>query len=648
MLFLATVGLLGYFAFISTSINNVPIERSDRQALPLDEESARGSKVRFKSYDKEGNEIITGSSNKVTRNNDSRITLEDGLRMRINRSGQVYSVIADSYGIGDDGHQVMTADPGNKIVLTVDDTRIETAGPLFYYEEQDLFTTDAVAVFSLGESMGKAHGLRYKPETFLELLGDNELLTRDAESELLLLADYMRFDDIDKKGLIRNGTITSRARPDQPETKLEAEEIQLLYRGGTKGESLALIQATLDGSPAKLAWDQGDLVSSSFQVCYDESGTWIEELITDVDAHFSMRTNDGYLLYGTGGQLSLWMERGTPVELSGNAPIDIDGYREGAETLRLAGQSGLETRFREGRAYSTRLFGQPTFSYGTQEGVAGGFRISHNERNILFSGGSELWDSAEDIRVKADQILLSDWDQEEKEVNAFQFVEITFQENSPDIVQSFGDELKLLLPSRFIQLVGEPAKVNRRNLTIDAHDIQIDRLDDELFDLTATASNTEVYLLMATENGSAQIQAKSLKYTGEKDVLVFEDVSRAVLPGQGELSCEIMTVTLRDKGDKKVIDTISAENEVLFTGTIDDEGTARTLHCRADKMLYRQAEEVIYFYGESREVVFTHPSGEFRGKELTYQLKDGTIRGGSDKHGTTRTTINIDDDQLPL
>lgn len=646
-LFLATLGLLGYFAFISSEINNVPIEESDRQALPLDEESVRGNKVRFKSYDRDGNEIISGSSNKVKKEGESRLTMEEGLELNIKRSGQHYGVTADSYGVDEEGRQVMTADPGNLILLTLDDMRLETEGPLFYLEEQDLFTTDAVARFEMGTSRGVAHGLRYQPQVFLEMLGNNELSTRDERGDMRLLADYMRFDHLAKNALIRNGTMTSSAGPDQPATELKADEIQLVYRGAEGDQPLSLVQATLDGAPARIEWDQGDLVSSSFQVCFDNAGTWVEELITDVDAHFSTRTDDGYLLYGTGGQLSLWMNRSVPVELSGNAPIEIEGQRGDGEVLKLIGKQGLRTRFVDGGAHSTRLFGEPSFSYGTQAGVAGSLRISHSERNILFGEGAELWDQVQDIRVKADQILLSNWDQEQREINAFAFVELTFQEAGEEVVQSFADELKLVLPNRFIQLKGEPAKVNRHNLTIDARDMQIDRVDDEIFNLVASASdNAEVYLLMVMEGGTARIQAKKLDYQGEKDLLVFENVSEAVLPGQGKLSCEIMTVSLRDRGDRKVIESITAENEVLFTGTIEEDGVLRPVHCRSDKMLYGHNQEVITFMGEGREVVFTHPSGEFRGKELTYNLKDGTIRGGSDKHGTTRTTISLDD-QLP-
>ena len=634
------IAVLGYFAFISSDVETVPIERSDRAAAALPKETMMGEDVQYKSFDSKGNEIVSGSSKKVTQTGEDNLKLEEGLELKIRIEGKDYRIEADSYGPGDDEAQIMTANPGNTILLSVEDVTIETEGPLIY-DKDGVFSTEAVAKFRMGDASGESSGLRYQPDVFLELLKDCNFQSRGEQGNLRITSDYMLMREEDGKGRIQNGILTSVSIDGASQTQLMADEIDLIFDGGREGQPFRLVEASLTGEPTRFDWSQGNLSSSRFDACFDDSGKWLAELITGPDSQFGAETEDGYRLYGSSGQLSLWMNNDEPRELSGRSPIAIEGHKQDGSLLRLAGKNGLETVFSEGRAYSTRIFGEPTFSYDGQEGSAGNLRASHNERNIIFSEGSELWDSEQQVRVKADRILLSDWDQEEKEVNAFDFVQVSYEAEGA-ASQCFADEMKFKLPGHYMLLKGSPAKVNRQDMTIDAGELEITQIDDEWFNLKAGAVGSgEVALLLITENGPAQIRARGLDYRGEEDRLIFDNVIQAILSEQGELSCQTMEVNLRDRGEKKVVDNLVASGDVIFSGMTPDEEEPKPVNCQAETMTYTEAEGVLYFTGASQPVVLTHPSGSFRGKELTYNLKDGSIRGDSDKHGSTKTTISL-------
>jgi len=642
---LLMIAVLGYFVFISGDVTQeIPIEKSSEQSGMITEDTMLGTDAHYKSFNPKGDVLSTGSSMKVTIEGEN-LRLEDGLELETYEiGGKKYSVKADSFGVDNENQKILTAEPGHKIILTGEDVSIETVGPLIYDNQQSIFSTESVAYFKMGDAQGHSQGLRYKPDVFLELQRDCVFNTISETEKSTITADHIYFRNSIRKGLIRKGLLTTTSHDGSRQTRMEALEIEVLYHGGNSQEPFRLEQASLSGEPARFSWNNGDMTSTVFEACFDGTGKWIEELLTGVDAHFSAQTEDGYQLYGRGGQLSLLMEQSIPRELLSHEAIELEGAKEEGAVLRLVGKAGLETQFSEGQAYSTRLFGQPTFSYGGQEGAAGNIRVSHNERNIIFSEGAELRDQAQQVRIKADEILLSNWDQEAKEINAFKFVEITYREDEPDVAQCFGDELKFLLPQYYIKLKGAPAQVNRQNLTIDANTIEMDRMDELSFDLKAGSTvNNEVNVIMATDEGSSHIQARDLIYKGETDLLVFDNVIKAVFPEKGQLFCKQMTVRLKNKGETKVVETIEAEGDVLFEGVLMDSGEPKPVNCRADQLRYNQSEGLIYFIGKGRNLVFNHPAGVFEGRELTYNLKDGAIRGDSDKHGTTVTRIKIDE-----
>jgi len=632
---------LGYFAYLSTKRTMVPIERRAVDDEPA-AERIKGRDVRYKSYDAEGNEIISGSSNKVTQTGDEQFELAEGLALKFNQDGKRYEVRADRFEDAGDGRQVLSAEPGGEIFLGVEDVTIRTSGPLIYNDTTGVFATEAQAEFSMGEARGSALGLRYKPDEFLELQRETLFFTDGPRENVAINADFIRIDQLERQCVIRDGSLVSFRG--EAQTRLTAEDILLSYEGGRKGEPFLMRRAMISGAPASFAWDDGGLDASSFEACFDPEGRWVEEVLTEEDAVFTAQTADGYLIYGQGGQLLLTAAAAKPQVLASQSAIRIESRKAVGPSASLSGSGGFETRFRDGQAYSTRLFGAPHFTYGLQRGQAGSIRVMHGERNILFSQGAELEDRAERVRVLGDEIILDGWDQPEKAIYAADFVQIEYGAEAGQAIHCAGDSLKLRLPSREAKLEGQPARAWREGQEIEAGTIEINRAEteEEGYDLRAVG---DVALAMDSENGRALVRAKSMNYDAAKRILDFDTVIRAVLPGQGELSCGALQAGLKEKNRERALSFVKAAEQVIFNGMIMTEGELKPISCQADRMDYQAEEAVIHFRGVGKDVVFKHPSGELTGRELTYFLNDGSIRVDSVTHGTTQTIINLKDNR---
>ncbi len=628
--------VLGYFVLISTDRSVVPIERSHSRDEPAAEEKTTGSDVRYKSYDASGNELVAGSSRKVTQTGERKLQLKDGLTLRFNQDGKRYDVRADSFKDADDGRQILSAEEGGQIYLAVDDVVIETGGPMIYDDVAGEFYTDARATFRVGEARGQAVGLRYKPDVFLELKRDTVFYSEGPEGDLEIDADFLRLDQTAQTASIRNGVLISSR--DGQQTRLTAETINVAYDGDRKGAPFHLKRALLEGAPASFTWEDGGLDAAAFEVCFDETGAWIEELLTEEDAVFAAITSDGYAIHGQGGQLRLLAEGAKPKTLASQSAILIESRKAVGPVASLIGHGGFETQFRQGAAYSTRVFGRPEFQYDQQEGRAGSIRVMHEEGNILFSEGAELWDRAQNVRVRGDEIILDGWDLGEKEIFASKFVKIVYRQGEPDALQCAGDSLRLLLPKQFVRLTGSPARAWREGQAVEGEVVEIAHADEDRYDLRA---DRKVKLTMVVENGPMFIRAKSMTYAAAAETLEFDTVIQALIPGEGELSCDYLQAGLKRRGQKRFLEFVKASENVIYNGSILSEGKRQPISCQADRLDFFEGQRVIHFRGVGKDVVFKHPSGELTGRELTYFLNDGSIRVDSVTHGTTQTIINL-------
>ncbi|CAM2008912.1 LptA/OstA family protein [Acanthopleuribacter pedis] len=633
LIFLMIV-ICGYFVYLSTKTETVPIEKTDPSKADLPQ-GLRGRDVRHAAFDAEGNLIQSGTSSQVTLIGEDQLELEGGLELEATENGRRYHIKADRYRNNKDKSQVLEAAKGSVVILAESDgLRLETPGPVVAHPD-GTYTSDAEVAFFLGESRGTCKGLRYQPYAFVELQNAVKFdVSRGDQGAVSIEAEHLKLDQSKARGIIQRGVVDCVDEAGNL-AKLQSETIEFSFRT-RKNHNIIMEQATVIGEPGRFQWNQGALQSPRLDIRFDENGRLLRDIRTGAQARFDMAAEDGYRMNADTGALTLTLDGSLPSKLTSDDPLTLNAQRDTPATLHLVGEKGLETQFEAGRAVNTFITGNPTFTYGGQAGKAGELRISHRERNIIFSSGSELLDKDEDISIYGDRILLTNWDQEEREIFAFRFVTITYRLSEPTPTRCWGDQLELKLPSHTFKITGNPAKLQHEEHTIKAPEINLRKIDEDLFELE---TDDRVSLNLQTEEGLFQLEAKTMKLSQGTGLLVFQNVTEAVLPGRGKLSCDLMEVEVKKENDQQVVERLTATGDVLFQGSVTDkEGKASPVSGQSETMIYTRAEDTLQFLGNNKDVVFNHPSGEFVGPELTYNLKDATMRSGP---GTTRINSKI-------
>ncbi|CAM2068276.1 OstA-like-N domain-containing protein [Sulfidibacter corallicola] len=639
LLVLLMIGTGTFFAWISTRTQTVPIEKSS-PAKPNGTQGLHGKDVVHKAYDSEGRLIQSGTSREVTLVGEKNLELQGGLELHFERNNRRYTIKADSYSNLENGGQILRADSNDKVLIREDGgLEIETPGPITV-DAEGVYRTESSAEFRMGNSSGECVGLAYKPFAYVTL--EREALfhiDRDSEVHLSLAANRLHLDTAQARGTLDQGRLTSYSTGGQSST-LSSETIEFLFNGGTRNVPFRLERAEVRGNPARFSWNHGVLTSPRLDAQFDAGGKQVRDIRTGAQAHFTAKTEDDYLLEADTGALHLTVIDSMPGKLQSQAAIKVQARKENAPNLILRGESGIETLFENGVAVSTFIHGKPHFRYGNQTGKAGDLRVSHREHNIIFSQGSELIDADEEVRIYGDEILLTNWDQEDKEIFAFRFVEIVHRTDDPEPTRSWGDELRLALPGHHFKLRGAPAKLQHAQHTITAAEIDIRQIDEDLYEVR---TDDRVSLNMQTEQGLFQLDAKTMNFSQATSVLHFQNVEKAVMPPHGELSCDFLEVGLVEEGEKRFVDYLKARQDVIFKGSYQQDETAQPVSGRADELIYSRVDQTIQFLGNNRDVVFNHPSGEFKGPELTYYPNDGTMRAGS---GMTTINSNSLDNSL--
>jgi len=646
LLVLATIGLMGYFVFLTRDQQAPRIERPpehrDESAGPL---LGQGEETRYTRYDADGNLIMDGTSDKTVQTGEEGFVLE-GVSFNYRRDGRAFSVVAAKMVTEDGGRAVMSADaadPDDEIVLVEENgIRIETRGPL-YQDPDGTIHTEAVADFFLEKSRGSCKGLRYRSESFLELKKDVVFVDRTDEAVTDIEAAYLMVEDLTRTGLIRDGVITTRDA--RGTNLLVAERIDVQFRRPLHEGDLSMDRAVLSGAPATVVWHRGDLSASHFEICFDASGRWAEEMVTGSDAQFGTETNDGFDFTGRSGRLVLRLSRSVPRLLRGQEPIRIDGRRAGDDRkIALSGKEGLETEFLDGAISSTRIFGEPVFAYGDTVGSAGNLRVLHSQHQILFSGGAELEEKAQGVKVQGDEVLLTNWDERDKEIFAFDFVEIHYARPGATPIDGYGDKLELHLPRNYVKLEGEPARFKRAEETIEAAIIEVTEIDREVFDLV---TDVDVVVTKVTREGTYWIEARKMTYGGRQRVLRFEGVREAILPDRGRLSCDEMEIWLKPFRAEESVDKMEARGNVFFRHVVVDEDGEQPVTCQADILTLNVPANEAIFKGVDKDVVITQGASSSRMRELIYDLDDGSVTAYAEKQGRTQTTVPIKQNRKP-
>jgi len=635
VLILVTVLVLTYFALLSRDVESVRFEKSPQEAIENGVQG-QGTDGSYRQYDSQGNVITWGKASRATRVEDAHFILEQP-RIRHIVNGRTFFIQADSLKTGADNTRTMEAEPGSRIELIEEGgIEIRTPGPMVQTAD-GLVETKTEAEFKMGNAQGHCKGLRYLSGSYLEMLGQ-VVFTQTAETSTIIIeADYLKLDQTGQTGTIRGGRMISRSL--QGESAFAARDIDISFKALAVGR-FSMDRARLKGSPARFIWEDGDLASTEFDICFDQSGRLARQLDTANDARFSSRTQDGYLLEGGGSSLNLEMDEGAPQLLTSRESIVIEGVKNDGLSLSLTGDEGVRTEFSNGKAASTRIFGSPHFHFGTQTGNAGNLRVLHKEHQILFSDGAQLTDSEENVHIKGDQILLANWDLQKKEIFAFRFVDIVFHPNTPEEIRSIGDVLELRLPGNDLKIEGNPARVVREGQTIQAKTIEITQIDSEVFNMK---TGEQVVLDLVNQTGTFLIEAKTMSYQGKTRTLRFDHVLRAVTPDGGELVCGHLEVVLKRGFGKDAVTSLVGTQDVVFKHFIMRDGQRKPITCAADRLAHDFEKQVVTISGVGRDAIFSSPEGEVRSRELIYNLKDGSLKADPEKGGTTRTRVPLKD-----
>lgn len=642
LILLAMFVVGGYFIVLITEVETVRIEDSVSDES-FTEETIRGKGVRYKRFDAEGNELAAGSSQRVTMVGDEEIQLEDGLELSMTREGRRYHFKADRFENLLSGDRVMSADPGNMIYLSVQGgIELVTPGPL-YYRQDDTFETEAYADFNLGEAKGQSRGLRYQPDRYLELSNEAQLRAQRDDGEQQILASFIHLNILGARGEIRDCIMTNRSE-EGGQTTIFADFVDATFRGAPD-EGLRFEWVRLQGKPATFNWNLGDLTASTLELCFGGNGEYVSSLSTSADSRLATLTEDGYWLDGTCGRIELNLMLGNPVSLSSEDPATFYATQGPERDIEMSGQEGFRTSFVEGKAYDTRLFGSPTFRHGERSGASGGLRMLHSERKVLFTGNAKLIEPSVGISLEGDEILLTDWDSVNREVFAFDFVHVVYDVDQEEPIEAWCNQLEMRFPERDLVMRGDPARLLRKNQDIKAERIEITRMDEELFEIK---TDDRVDLAIVTEEGELIILAEKMNFSQETNTIALENVTQASLPNQGEIACELMTVRLEpadETSNKRVVAAMKAEGSVRFQTKVPDENTEGVITCAADIVNYTRDNGLIVFEGRGKDVRLNHPTaGSMQGRQLTYNINDGTIRVDSVGRGVTTTQVNIEQD----
>lgn len=642
LILIAMVVVGGYFIVLITEVETVRIEESVSDES-FTEETIRGKGVRYKRFDAQGNEIAAGSSQRVTMVGDEEIELEQGLELSMTREGRRYHFKADRFENLASGNRVMSANPGNKIYLSVEGgIELVTPGPL-YYRADDTFETEALTDFNLGEASGQSRGLRYKADHYLELSNDAVLNAKRNQGTQQILASYIYLNLIEDRGEIRDCIMTNVAAEGK-QTTIFADNVDATFKDAPD-KDLRFEWVRLQGKPASFNWNVGDMTATTLELCFDSDGEYVYSLTTSADSRLSTLTEDGYWLGGTCGRVELNLYQGNPVGLTSNDAAAFIATKGGALDIEMTGEEGFSTRFVEGKAYDTRLFGQPSFRHGDRRGNSGGLRMLHSEHKVLFTGNASLVDPAMGISLEGDEILLTDWDSESREVYAFDFVHVIYGLEAQEPIEAWCTQLEMRFPERDLIMRGDPARLLRKNQDVKAERIEISRLDEDAFEIK---TDDRVDLAIQTKEGELIIQAEKMSFSQETNTISLENVAKASLPNQGEVSCELMNMVLEvseEDPNERVVTAMKAEGNVKFQTPVPDAETPGFINCASDKLTYDRKSGLIVFEGRGKDVRLIHPTaGSLKGRQLTYNINDGTIRVDSVGRGVTTTQVNLDQD----
>ncbi len=633
-LFVGVVGVLWLAAWLTQSPQLVISER-DRDADERADESMAGENVVYREYDLQGNQKIAVDASRGRQLLNEGWQLEGSKAQLTTSNGRVISFYSDRFREEADGSRVIESTSEKPIRVEEEQgMAFRTMGPMFL--DHDEFRTHVRTDFEWGLSFGHAAAMIYRPGALLELRHDVLFQVQLDRQELRILANTIIIDL--KLGLaeIQNGVMTVLSESGA-DVSLRADRMLFLFKGDERGSPKQIQEFHGLGADSLLDWRSGSMRSNRFVLCFGPQGRWVEWAESTGATQFSVMTEDKYRLQGRTGSIELEFQFGEPDTMTSHDVVEAQGIDAQGSIFQLDGQGGLVSIFRQGRAVDTLILGDPNFSYLDLKGKAGLIRLLHQEARILLSAGASLR-QGEGTLIEGEDILIANWNLEQKEVFARRFVRFTVQdENGLDVVGE-GDQVTLLLPGRDVTLLGTPAEFRQGS----------DILRAQRVDVTQNAEGGRVLkasheLVFEVEVGGqmARAEANDLVFDEGLGTAIFKQVRKAELPGMGEVAAREMTLVL---SESRELMEVRGQGEIVIQGQFERNGKLQPFSCQADSFVYFDETGIVNLNGSDGEVVLHFDEGQtHRSRQLTFNLLDGSMHAGSDTHEFSKTILNIKD-----
>jgi lipopolysaccharide export system protein LptA len=584
-----------------------------REESAADHPDARTSEIlQVQIFDTEGQPLDSVSARKGKQNQEEQLQLSD-VEAKIHApGGSLIHFNADHYE-DDKGRRTLRSNPGSRISLQEQGgLALNTEGPVTM-DEAGVIQSKVQTQFSWREWRGSAAGVRYEPARILCLEGTAKWEIEGGQSiegQNLILDMQQGVGQMERAILRQTG---------EPHIVLEAPHMLLfLAHGSPRLDSVLLI-----GPKSSLSWPSGVLRSSRLSVCLDQEGNFASAE-THPNVSLSFRTTDGATLQGTTGPIQLSCQHGALAALTCSGAVKLKGNIGDAPFL-LECAEGMTTSFDQGVAVDTVLSGAANFAFQQLSGQSGRIRLLHRENRLLLSENALLYEAGEGMQLWGEEILIAHWTQPNREIYGRGFVKLRADNAGSGSIEATGESLSLVFPERWMILKGRPARFEQGERSIEALEVRVVPGKTAGHDLFAEG---DLHFRLRKGGEEWMLKGKSMEIHQQEGTLRVRDVQEARLQPMGQLSASEVVL---DSDQEGTLRSLLAEGNVLFSGSLPGEGKGRSYSGRADRLHFLARTNEIELLGHTRDVLLLSDDGnEVRGRSLTYNLSDGSLRSGSD------------------
>jgi len=658
LLFLSLTFWIVWVAFQEKEIE--PVEVTEKPKAEFFREII-GNVIRYKSFNDRGEWTLEVHAEKIEQLDEGG-TLVRGAKASYRKPDGRTMHIQSEY-LQDSGvNKVFSSSPGQPIVLEEEGgLRFETVGPLTVTPTTE-FKAVNLTTFQLGDWKGTCQDLYFLPDKTVRLAHDVEFTMDRGPRASSLEAERVEVLLNQGKGTVHRGQFVMISDVDQPQPRTAlfvSETIQLEFSGGTGKDSMRISEMTIVGPESRFTWDEGELRAPLFSVCMDRLGRYPQLIHTYDQTDIQVRSGESQKIEVQTGDVFMDFFETRPLELSGQSPISFLANTATGVALELKGGKGFRTEFNSGILENTRIFGTPTFRFEQLHGKAGFFRILHGQNKLMMSQTAEISQDEPNLMLSAEEILVSNWDQKDREIFGRAFIQIQTRLKGGRNVSGTGDAIFFNDYEGLLTLTGQPATFEDPNGVFAAQRFELLRetlepVANEVGDQAETVTTqieTDGELVRGKASGEVRGRLKmgDSEYLLECDQLDYQEsqsrctilqVEKLVLAGLGELSAAEVELYFNTKD--RALEELEAKGNIHFSGEIQQKGPAQKFFGTADRLRFSQASQVLELEGDNRDVSLRNNEGtEHKGRRLIYSLLDATMRVEAGAHSSTQTIVNI-------